>query len=83
MVTDQQGRLLRQKCMENKTQEVVEEPAGMSTRSARTWEAGPLPSETKGPQAWRTRPDPSEQVWEREVVPVLCRDEAGWCRPRR
>ena len=30
----------------------------MSERSARKWQCGPLPSETKTERHWRTRPDP-------------------------
>jgi len=44
--------------MENKTLEAAASAAGMSERTARTWQRGPLPSATKEPRAWRTRPDP-------------------------
>src|ERR1700691_5337330 len=42
-----------------------------------TGKQGPLPSETKGPRTWRTRPDPFAGVWEAEVVPLLVADKAG------
>lgn len=77
MVTDAQVRLLRRKRMEGKTQEVAAAGAGMSVRSARKWERGSLPSCSKIPRTWRTRPDPFEGVWEGEVVPLLELDEDG------
>ena len=49
----------------------------MSVRSARKWERGPLPSDPKAPRSWRTRPDPFEDVWAAEVVPLLEVDEDG------
>ena len=78
MVTDEQVRLLRRKRMEGKTQESAAAAAGMSERSARTWEKGPLPSEVKAKRrTWRTRVDPFAEVWESEVVPLLVADEKG------
>ena len=77
MVTDEQVRLLRTKRMQGRTQEAAAAAAGMSVRSARKWEQGPLPSESKSPRTWRTRKDPFESVWESEVVPLLEADEAG------
>ena len=50
MVTDQQVALLRQRQMEGKRQQTaaaMAAMAGMSERSARKWQCGPLPSETK------------------------------------
>jgi hypothetical protein len=77
MVTDQQVRRLRQKLMEGKTQEAAAAAAGMSTRSARSWQRGPMPSEQPEPRRWRTRPDPFIEVWEEEVEPLLRRDLEG------
>jgi Mu transposase, C-terminal domain len=77
MVSDAQVRLLRQKRMDGKTQEAAAATAGMSVRTARTWAAGPLPSASQVPRSWRTRVDPFADIWEREVVPLLGRDEAG------
>lgn len=77
MVKDEQVRLLRQKLMEGKKQETAAAAAGMSERSARKWQQGPLPSETKAPRWWRTRVDPLADVWEREIVPLLVSDEKG------
>lgn len=60
--------------MKGKSQEAAAAAAGMSVRSARTWESGPLPSESKGPRSWRTRQDPFEAVWESFIVPLLRAD---------
>jgi hypothetical protein len=77
MVTDRQVRLLRRRLMEGKTQEAAASGAGMSVRTARTWQEGPLPSESKEPRTWRTRKDPFDAVWARDVLPLLERDEGG------
>ena len=71
MVTDQQVALLRQRRMEGKTQQTAAAVAGMSERSARKWQIGPLPSETRTERRWRTRPDPFDGVWEEEILPLL------------
>lgn len=77
MVTDAQVRLLRQKRMESKSQEAAAAIAGMSVRSARKWETGPLPSELKQPRSWRTRTDPFADVWAAEVMPLLASDDGS------
>lgn len=77
MVTDTQVRLLRKKMAEGKTIQAAAAAAGMSERSAYVWKAGALPSETKEPRAWRTRPDPFVEVWRDEVVPLLEADKDG------
>jgi hypothetical protein len=78
MITDQQVKLLRQKRMEGKTQETAAAAAGMSVRSARKWEQGPMPSEeARKPRWWRTRADPYATVWEQDVVPLLEADRKG------
>ncbi len=74
MVTDEQVRLYRKKRMEGKKQETAAASAGMSERTGRSWERGPLPSERKKGRTWRTRPDPFEGVWEQDVVPLLSKD---------
>lgn len=74
MVTDGQVGLLRQKLMEKKTQETAAVAADMSIRSARKWQAGPLPSETKRERGWRTRPDAFAAVWASLIVPLLVAD---------
>jgi hypothetical protein len=75
MVTDAQVGLLRQKRMEKKTQETAAAAAGMSVRSGRKWEAGPIPSETKKQRGWRTRADPFAAVWATVILPLLVADE--------
>lgn len=77
MVSDRQVRLLRKKRMEGKPIEVAAASAGMSEKSARTWQQGPLPSETKQPRTWRTRPDPFAEVWATKIEPMLCADKEG------
>ena len=77
MVTDQQVVLLRQRRMEGKTQQTSAAMAGMSVRSARKWQCGPLPSETGQERWWRTRTDPFEGVWEEEILPLLEGEAAG------
>ena len=62
--------------MEGKTQETAAAKAGMSVRSARKWQSGPLPSETTQEHRWRTRPDPFDGVWEEEFEPLLRNDPA-------
>src|SRR5688572_7435197 len=75
MVTDKQVQLLRLKMAEGKTIEAAASAAGMSTRSAHNWKAGPLPSQATKSRHWRTRTDPFEGVWEADIVPLLERDE--------
>ena len=75
MVTDLQVSKLRRKLMEGKTQEAAAASAGMSERSARKWQKGPMPSDTKSPRTWRTRRDPFDSVWTSDVVPLLESDE--------
>ncbi len=48
--------------MEGKTQEEAAAMAGMSVRSARKRQSGPLPSETSQDRWWRTRPDPFDGI---------------------
>lgn len=77
MVTDAQVRLLRQKMIEGKTQEAASAAAGMSVRTGRAWQEGPLPSQTKRGRDWRTRVDPFVEVWERDILPLLASDARG------
>ena len=77
MITDTQVKLLRQKRMEGLKQETAAAVAGMSVRSARKWERGPLPSEAGQVRTWRTRPDAFVDVWESDVVPLLEADTKG------
>lgn len=75
MVTDAQVKLYRKRRMEGKNQDGAAAVAGMSTRTGRNWETGPLPSQKKDGRSWRTRVDPFAGVWEDEVVPLLRKDE--------
>lgn len=77
MVTDKQVRLLRMKRMADETLAVAAMAAGMSERTARTWQHGPLPSATKKHRAWRTRTDPFVDVWPEVVEPLLVEDKDG------
>ncbi len=63
--------------MDGKTQEAAAAAAGMSVRSARKWQRGPMPSEARQERWWRTRADPYAEVWERDVVPLLEADRKG------
>ena len=62
---------------EGKTQQAAAAAAGMSVRSARQWQAGSLPSESKESRSWRTRSDPFEDVWGSKIEPLLERDHKG------
>ena len=77
MLMDAQVRLLRRKMTEGKVQETAAAVAGMSVRSARKWQRGPLPSGAKEERSWRTRKDPFVDVWASRVVPMLTADKAG------
>ncbi len=74
MLTDKQVRKLRQMIADGHQKQAAAAAAGMSERSARSWQRGALPSETKAPRPWRTRPDPLEEVFDKIVVPLLERD---------
>ena len=64
--------------MEGKTQQASAASAAMSERSARKWQRGSLPSESKkARRRWRSRPDPFADVWESDVVPLLRTDPDG------
>ena len=67
--------------MDGKTQEVAAAASGMSLRTAREWETGPVPSATKRPRDWRTRPDPFAGVWLTDVEPLLRSDVKGQLAP--
>ena len=56
------------------TQEAAAAAAGMSERSARTWQQGPVPSQCKPPRTWRTRADPFAGFWDEVIVPLLRAD---------
>lgn len=63
--------------MAGKTQETAAALAGICERSARNWQHGPLPAETKQERWWRTRPGPFDGGWEEEIEPLLRGDPKG------
>ena len=69
--------------MEGKTQEAVAAAAGMSMRTVRSWQNGPLPSEGRTSRAWRTRPDSFASIWGEAVEPLLQMTRREPCRPPR
>ncbi len=77
MVRDEQVRLLRTKMDDGDKQQTAAAQAGMSVRTARKWQRGALPSESKQERHWRTRADPFAEVWEADIVPLLAADERG------
>jgi len=60
--------------MKFENQEQAAAAAGLSTRTARRWESGLLPSQKKQERTWRTRADPFAEVWDVEVMPLLLAD---------
>lgn len=60
---------------EGQGQQAAAAASGMSERSARKWQRGALPSETKVARTWRTRADPLEGVFDEVVVPWLEADD--------
>lgn len=77
MVTDKQVRRLREQRMTGKTLAAAAAAAGMSERTARDWQSGPLPSQRQTPRTWRTRRDPFAEVWATEIEPRLVADRDG------
>ena len=77
MVTDRQVKRYRHWRTKGKTAEEAAARAGMTAKTARSWEVGPLPSHSnhRKPHDWRTRKDPFEEVWETQILPLLKRDE--------
>jgi transposase len=63
--------------MQGQTLEAAAAAAGMSERSARTWQDGAMPSATPKDRRWRTRPDPFAAVWATEIEPFLRSDKDG------
>jgi transposase len=63
--------------MQGQTLEAAAAAAGMSERSARTWQDGPMPSATTTARTWRTRADPFAAVWATQIEPYLRSDEDG------
>jgi transcriptional regulator with XRE-family HTH domain len=76
MKTDAEVRLYMKERIKGKTQEQAAARAGMSVRTARTYErAAQLPSQLKQPRTYRTHPNPFADDWP-WVVEQLERDPA-------
>lgn len=76
MITDQQLRLYKKHRAKGRTQEAAAVAAGITSKTARKWEASLLlPSEAKPPRTWRTHQDAFETVWDSLVVPILNDDD--------
>ena len=71
MEADEPVRLLRQKCMDAKSQEAPAAASGMGVRTALTWGRDPFPSQAKAKRDWRTRADLLAGVWEDVIEPLL------------
>ena len=63
--------------MQGQTLEAAAAAAGMSERSASTWQDGPMPSATTTTRGWRTRTDPFAAVWATDIEPYLRSDVDG------
>jgi hypothetical protein len=64
MKSDGEVRIMIRERARGKTQEQAAARAGMSVRTARTYEhLGKLPSQLKQPRTYRTRPDPFAEDW--------------------
>lgn len=77
MVTDETVKLYRKYRGRGLSREAAAARAGMSPKTARKYEVGPMPSTRKKPRDYRTRPDPFAQDWQEFVVPLLQRDADG------
>jgi transposase InsO family protein len=75
-ITDQQYRKYMEAKKLGYTQSISSAKAGFSERSGRTLEKlGSLPSQRKRKE-WKTRKDPFEDVWGKEIAPLL-KDKPG------
>ncbi len=70
MITKQQVRLYMESKQRGKTQKVAAAQAGFSERSARNIEKKEY-GQPRRERHWRTRPDPFESVWNKDLVPLL------------
>ncbi len=72
MVTNQQVRRLRMLIKKERTKGIAAAKAGMDEKTARKYvKAGKLPSEIKKPHDWRTRQDPFDSIWEKQIKGML------------
>ena len=73
-VNDRQVRLYMALRKDGSTQATAAAKAGFGERTARRIDKDPvLPSQKRLPRRYRTRSDPFETVWERDLVPLLRR----------
>ena len=77
MVTDAQVRRYQEKRMTGHSMAASAVAAGMSERTGRRWNGRGLPSASKEPRMYRTRPDPFADVWSTEIEPHLVADADG------
>jgi hypothetical protein len=77
MVTDAQVRRYQEKRMTGHSMAASAAAAGMSERTGRRWNGRGLPSASKEPRTYRTRPDPFADVWSTEIEPHLVADADG------
>jgi hypothetical protein len=76
MLTDEQVKLYRKHLRAGKNQEIAAARAGTTAKTARKYEVGPLPSQSKILRTWRTRQDPfRENHWKEIIEPLLLADE--------
>ncbi len=70
-ITMQQVRLYMSSRKQGHTQAQASAKAGVSERSGRRIEDGRIGVLARKERHWRTRKDPFETVWDREIVPLL------------
>jgi len=75
-ITMQQVRLYMSNKKQGQRQEQASAKAGVSERSARRIEGGQISVLENKERHWRTRKDPFEAVWDREIVPLLSKQPA-------
>ena len=69
-ITNRQENLYMNKRQQGQSQETAAAKGGISERSGRRIEKGERPSMPRE-RHWRTREDPLDTIWEKELVPLL------------
>jgi len=72
-ITKRQENLYMNKRQQGQSQETAAAKGGISERSGRRIEKGDRPSMPRE-RHWRTREDPLDTIWEKELVPLLERE---------
>jgi hypothetical protein len=72
-ITKNQENLYMNKRQQGQSQETAAAKGGISERSGRRIEKGERPSMPRA-RHWRTREDPLDTIWEKELVPLLERE---------